>query len=272
MHLLAFNDLHGNLEAGGNNIYGQFAGGAAYLAKAIKDRQAQYGQYQATVFAGDNIGASPLANGLFHEEPITIASNLMSVDFASVGNHEFDKGSAELLRIQNGGCHADGCTAAPYALNERWQHDHVYPGADFQYLSANVVRSATGETLFPAYGIKRFTSTDGKKFQVGFIGEVLESTPTIVTPDGRCRADVPGRGRCGEPCGGRARRPRCEGPCARHPPGRLPVRERGAQRLRRQSGRQRHRRDRCAPRSGDQGDHLRSHTRRVPLHDHHRTA
>src|SRR6266511_3418847 len=73
--------------------------------------------HQATIFAGDNIGASPLANGLFFEEPVTIASNLMHVDFASVGNHEFDKGKEELLRIQNGGCRpVDGCTAAPYRL------------------------------------------------------------------------------------------------------------------------------------------------------------
>jgi len=183
VHLLAFNDLHGTLEAAGNNIYGQFAGGAAYLAKAIKDRQATYGNLQATVFAGDNIGASPLANGLFFEEPITIASNLMNVDFASVGNHEFDKGSNELLRIQNGGCSAEGCTAAPYALPNGGTTD-VYPGADFQYLSANVVVDATGQTLFPAFGTKRFKSDSGKKFDVGFIGEVLEATPTIVTPTG----------------------------------------------------------------------------------------
>jgi 5'-nucleotidase len=183
VHLLAFNDLHGNLEAAGNNIYGQFAGGAAYLAKAVKDRQATYGDHQATLFAGDNIGASPLANGLFFEEPITIASNLMNVDFASVGNHEFDKGRAELLRIQNGGCHVDGCTAAPYALPDGSTTD-IYPGADFQYLSANVVVDATGRTLFPAFGTQRFKSDSGKKFTVGFIGEVLEATPTIVTPTG----------------------------------------------------------------------------------------
>ncbi len=183
VHLLAFNDLHGNLEAASLNLYGRFAGGAAYLAKAVKDRQALYGPYQATILAGDNIGASPLQNGLFHEEPITIASNLMHVDFASVGNHEFDKGKDELLRIQNGGCHADGCTGAPYALANGSSTD-VYPGADFQYLSANVVVNATGDTLFPPYAIKKFTSTDGKKFSVGFIGEVLESTPTIVTPAG----------------------------------------------------------------------------------------
>jgi 5'-nucleotidase len=184
VHLLAFNDLHGNLEAAGNNIYGKFAGGAAYLAKAVKDRQARYRSRQATIFAGDNIGASPLANGLFFEEPITVASNLMRVDFASVGNHEFDKGKDELLRIQNGGCHpTEGCTAAPYALPNGSTTD-VYPGADFQYLSANVVVNATGRTLFPAFGMKSFRTGGGSRFKVGFIGEVLEATPTIVTPTG----------------------------------------------------------------------------------------
>ncbi len=184
VHLLAFNDLHGNLEAAGLNVYGKFAGGAAYLAKAVKDRQALYGSGQATLFAGDNIGAAPLQNGLFHEEPIVLASNMMNVDFASVGNHEFDKGATELLRIQNGGCHPDGCNGAPYRLPDG-STTNVYPGADFQYLSANVIVDSTGQPLFPAYGIKQFISTDGKrKFKVGFIGEVLESTPTIVTPTG----------------------------------------------------------------------------------------
>ena len=185
VHVLAFNDLHGNLEAAGNNIYGHFAGGAAYLAKAVKDRQAQYGGQEATVFAGDNIGASPLANGLFFEEPVTVASNLMNVDVASVGNHEFDKGSAELLRIQNGGCRpVEGCTAAPYALPGGGT-TNVYPGADFQYLAANVVVDATGKSLFPPYATKTFRTDHGnKKLEVGLIGEVLQETPTIVTPTG----------------------------------------------------------------------------------------
>jgi 5'-nucleotidase len=185
IHLLAFNDLHGNLEAGSLNIYGKFAGGAAYLAKAIKDRQATYRGHQATIFAGDNIGASPLANGLFFEEPITVATNLMHADFGSVGNHEFDKGRDELLRIQNGGCRpVDGCTAAPYRL-PNGKTTNVFPGADFQYLSANVVVDATGKTLFPASGTKTFMSDHGnRKLQVGFIGEVLKDTPTIVTPTG----------------------------------------------------------------------------------------
>jgi 5'-nucleotidase len=185
VHLLGWNDFHGNLEANaGLNIYGQFAGGAAWLAKAVEDKQAAYGDRQISVIAGDNIGASPLVDGLFFGEPATIVTNLMHPDFASVGNHEFDKGSAELLRIQNGGCKpVDGCTAAPYALTNGGT-TNTYPGADFQYLSANVVRNDTGQTLFPAYGIKQFKSDSGKKFSVGIIGEVLQSTPTIVTPTG----------------------------------------------------------------------------------------
>jgi 5'-nucleotidase len=185
VHLLAWNDFHGNLEAGaGLNIYGQFAGGAAWLAKAVTDKQAAYGAKQISVIAGDNIGASPLVDGLFFGEPSTIVTNLMHADFASVGNHEFDKGSAELLRIQNGGCRADvGCTAAPYALASGGT-TITYPGADFQYLSANVVRNDNGKTLFPAFGTKRIKSDSGKKFEIGIIGEVLEATPTIVTPTG----------------------------------------------------------------------------------------
>jgi 5'-nucleotidase len=185
VHLLAFNDLHGTLDPGTQTVYGQFAGGAAFLANKVGQLQTQYGPSQATIFAGDNIGASPLASALFHDEPTVVASNLMHVDFASVGNHEFDEGTTELLRVQNGGCHpTDGCQAAPYALAGGGT-TNVYPGADFQYLSANVVVNATGNTLFPAYAVKQFSSTDGKrKYRVGFIGETLEGTPTIVTPSG----------------------------------------------------------------------------------------
>jgi 5'-nucleotidase len=185
VHLLAFNDLHGTLDPGTQTLYGQWAGGVAFLAKKIKDLQTQYGPYEATVSAGDNIGASPLASALFHDEPTIVASNLMHVDVAAVGNHEFDEGSAELLRMQNGGCHPiDGCQAAPYALAGGGT-TNTYPGADFQYTSANVIADATSQTLFPAYTVKQFRSTDGKrKYKVGFIGETLEATPTIVTPSG----------------------------------------------------------------------------------------
>jgi 5'-nucleotidase len=184
VHVLAWNDFHGNLEPASLNIYGHFAGGAAYLAKLVKDRQAAYGERVATVMAGDNIGASPLANGLFREEPATIVTNMMNVDFGSVGNHEFDKGSAELLRIQKGGCPAAGCNGAPYLRTDGGPSD-VYPGANFQYLAANVINQATGKPLLPPSGVKWFHGIPQiGKVGVGFIGEVLQATPTIVTPAG----------------------------------------------------------------------------------------
>jgi 5'-nucleotidase len=182
VHLLAFNDLHGNLEPGSLNIYGRFAGGAAYLSKLLKDKQAAYGRKEVTLFAGDNIGASPLASALFRDEPTVVVSNLMNVDLASVGNHEFDKGATELLRIAKGGCPATGCTGAPYALRNG-RTTNVFPGARFKYLSANVTVDATGRTLLPATTTKEFEA-GGREFEVGFIGEVLKDTPSIVTPSG----------------------------------------------------------------------------------------
>ena len=182
VHVLAWNDFHGNLEPASLNIYGKFAGGAAYLAKAVKDKQKAYGRGQATVLAGDNIGAAPLADALFHEEPATIVTNLMHADFSSVGNHEFDQGSKELLRVAHGGCGADNCAGKPYQL-ANGRTTNVYPGASFGYLSANVL-DAKGRTLFPATGVKELRSTSGREVKVGFIGEVLKDTPTIVTPSG----------------------------------------------------------------------------------------
>ena len=224
VHLLAWNDFHGNLEPTGLNIYGQFAGGAAWLAKAVEDKQALYGDKEISVIAGDNIGASPLVDGLFYGEPSTIVTNLMHADFASVGNHEFDKGSAELLRIQKGGCRKDvGCTAAPYAL-ANGKTTNKYPGADFQYLAANVIRNDNGKTLFPAYDTKKIKSASGKKFQIGIIGEVLEATPTIVTPAGVAGLTFSRRGRRRQQGRQAAAQAGREHERARDPPGRLPVR------------------------------------------------
>ena len=187
LHILAFNDLHGNLQPDSPtplNIYGHFAGGAAYLAKYVKDKQALYGASQATVFAGDNIGAAPLANGLFHEEPITIASNLMHVDFASVGNHEFDKGSAELLRIQNGGCHPDGCTGAPYALANGGVDEHV-SGRGLPVPVRQRRQGLDGHDAVPGVPASRSTSqTPGRRSASASSARCSSRTPTIVTPTG----------------------------------------------------------------------------------------
>ncbi len=181
LQLLSFNDFHGNLLPPSGSS-GRIltpdgnvdAGGVTYLASTL-DTLRQDATNSITVSVGDNIGASPLISGYFHDEPTIQALNLLHLDYSSVGNHEFDEGPAELLRMQDGGClesSADPKTSCPDGAP-------TFTGADFQYLSANVVVDATGNTLFPPYAIR---NVDGVR--VAFIGVTLEGTPGIVTPSG----------------------------------------------------------------------------------------
>jgi 5'-nucleotidase len=171
VQLLAINDFHGNLDppAGSSGRIGSIdAGGVEYLATHIAQLEAT-NPNTLVVSAGDLIGASPLLSALFHDEPTIEAMNLLGLDFNAVGNHEFDEGAAELLRMQNGGCHpTDGCLDGD-----------GFAGADFQFLAANVVRKDNGKTLFPAYRIRSFGGA-----RLAIIGVVLEGTPSIVTPSG----------------------------------------------------------------------------------------
>jgi 5'-nucleotidase len=172
LQLLAFNDYHGYLESNSNpgpgNVGSDPAGGGEYLSTKLKELRVGH-QNSLTVAAGDLIGGSPFLSGLFHDEPSVESLNAMDLIVSSVGNHEFDEGVTELLRMQNGGCHpVDGC----YFSDE-------YPGANFQWLAANVVNDSTGETALPPYWIKEF---DGVK--VGFIGMTLEATDTLVAQSG----------------------------------------------------------------------------------------
>ena len=164
----SFNDFHGALDpptGSGGLVNGTPAGGAEYLATTLKslraDAEAQ-GQKTLTVGAGDMVGATPLLSAAFHDEPTIETLNLLQMDVTSVGNHEFDEGVNELLRLQNGGCHpTDGC-----------QDGDPFDGADFPYLAANTVYKDSGKTILPAY-----TTRTVQGVKVGFIGMTLEGTP-----------------------------------------------------------------------------------------------
>ncbi len=171
VQILALNDFHGNLEppSGSSGRIGTTnAGGAEYLATHINNLRAT-NPNTVVVSAGDMIGASPLLSALFHDEPSIEAFNLIGLDYNAVGNHEFDEGIYELIRMQEGGCHpVDGCLDGD-----------GFAGASFRYLAANVTWKKNGMPVFPAYKIKAF-----KGVQIAFIGMTLEGTPTIVTPSG----------------------------------------------------------------------------------------
>src|SRR3982075_4167822 len=115
LRILAINDFHGNLRPppGGIRIADPAdatksitvpAGGAEHMATLV--RQLREG-HRNTIFvaAGDLIGASPFLSAMFHDEPTIEALSMMGLNISSVGNHEFDEGKDELLRMQNGGCH-----------------------------------------------------------------------------------------------------------------------------------------------------------------------
>ena len=177
LRILAINDFHGYLRPpqGGIRITDPAdkskkiavpAGGSEQMATLVKELR-QGAKNNIFVAAGDLIGASPFLSAMFHDEPTIESLSMMGLDVASVGNHEFDEGKDELLRIQNGGCHpADGC-----------QGPHPFLGAKFRYLAASTVEKNTGKTIFPPYEIRQF---DG--IPVAFIGLTLKGTPGLVSP------------------------------------------------------------------------------------------
>lgn len=186
--LIGFNDYHGNLQSPGSfapNLAVPAAqrvpvGGAAHIAAHVNRLKAQNPNH-VVVGAGDMIGATPLISSLFHDEPSVETLNRIGLEFNAVGNHEFDKGSAELLRLQRGGCKLDaqGRVDLNSCQGAKVGTPVPFEGAKFQWLSANVIVSATGQTLLPAYGIKRFQGVP-----VAFIGMTLKDTPGIVIPTG----------------------------------------------------------------------------------------
>jgi 5'-nucleotidase len=170
VQLLAFNDYHGHVQpTTAGTVDGIPAGGGEYLSAKLKELRAGH-KLTLTVAAGDLIGGSPAFSGLFHDEPSVESLNAMGLNVSSVGNHEFDEGVTELLRMQKGGCHpVDGC----------YFPGDPFEGADFQWLAANVVNETTGKTVLAPYWIKKF---DG--INVAFIGMTLEDTDTLVSASG----------------------------------------------------------------------------------------
>ena len=177
--ILAINDFHGNLQpprggirikdpADASKTINVPAGGSEHLATAVAQLRAKNPNH-IFVAAGDLIGATPLLSALFRDEPTIESLGMMGLEVTAVGNHEFDKGSAELLRMQRGGCHpTEGCKGP-----------QSFKGASFQYLAASTFDTRTGKTILPAYHVKRFEGVP-----VAFIGLTLKDTPSIVVPSG----------------------------------------------------------------------------------------
>ena len=180
--IVALNDFHGALEPprqaviapdGRGGSIPVPAGGAAWLASAIDGIRAKYPNH-LTVAAGDLISGSPLVSSLYLDEPAIGVLNRIGLDYSAVGNHEFDRGREEILRIQNGGCvqhtKRQPCAVEPFA------------GARFGYLAASTL-TERGRPLLPATALRSFGS-GGRKVKIGLIGLTLRGTAQIVSPGG----------------------------------------------------------------------------------------
>ena len=180
--ILAINDFHGSIEPPKQSVLAPDgkggtvqvpAGGAAYLASAVQTLRGQY-RYSATVSAGDLISASQLASSIYLDEPTIGVANRIGLDFNAVGNHEFDRGRQELLRMQRGGC-------KQYTVRKPCQVER-FTGAKFKFLAASTI-TESGQPLFPAYGLKSY-GQGARKVTVGFIGLTLKGTTDLVSPGG----------------------------------------------------------------------------------------
>ena len=179
--ILGFNDFHGHISAG-TMVGTRPAGGAGVMTAYLKQARAGMENQTIIAHAGDHVGASPASSALLQDEPsiqwlnqLANAScayedkaNAQCNVVATLGNHEFDEGKSELLRLLNGGNHVAG----PFL-------EDPYRGARFPYVSSNVVDEVTNTPILPPYVIKRVMGVP-----IAFVGAVLEATPTIVTPTG----------------------------------------------------------------------------------------
>ncbi|MEU8259192.1 bifunctional UDP-sugar hydrolase/5'-nucleotidase [Micromonospora sp. NPDC048999] len=150
LQLLGINDFHGRLESPAT-VGGQPAGGAAQLAGLVGQLRAQ-NPNTAFFSAGDNIGASTFVSAIDGDTPTIDALNAMGLVASAVGNHEFDKGVADLS-------------------------SRVSDRAAFPYLGANVYRG--NDRVLPPYSISNIGGV-----RVGFVGVVTEQTASLVSPDG----------------------------------------------------------------------------------------
>ncbi len=168
LQLLGVNDFHGHLEPPEPGV-----GGAAWLGAWLDRAGLSHPDRTIRVHAGDMVGVSPLISSHFNDEPTIEATNLMGFDVGTLGNHEFDEGGAEALRLVR--------------------------RARYPYIAANTVTREGGELILPPY---RIVERSGVK--VGFIGVTTEDTPYFLLSAVRAGVPLARPLGVGQPLGGRA--------------------------------------------------------------------
>lgn len=139
--VFGFNDFHGRIAA------------ATKLFTPVEAARAA-GDDVLLLSSGDNIGASLFESMVANDTPTLDVLNAIGLDVSTVGNHEFDKGWADLA-------------------------GRVSSGSDFPYLGANVYDAGTTDVADPlqAYEIFNVAGVD-----IAVVGAVTADTPSMVDP------------------------------------------------------------------------------------------
>ncbi|MHB1947549.1 MAG: bifunctional metallophosphatase/5'-nucleotidase [Gammaproteobacteria bacterium] len=179
--ILGINDFHGQVTAG-RKVGNHPVGSAAVLASYLKESQKQTQDGTIFTMMGDQFGASPPVSALLKDEPTILFLNSLGNSsctpqnrldpqcnmVATIGNHEFDKGQKHLFEV------IYGRSTPP---TDSWIPLSSYPGANFPFISSNIVNTKTGQLIFPPYVIKKI-----KGISIAFIGAILKDAPSVIMP------------------------------------------------------------------------------------------
>ena len=156
--ILYISDFHGQLtplSQAADTLGPSFGiGGAAYLKPWFDTYRAEAQGGSITLSGGDAVGASPPISNFFGDKPTMKVLNMMGVSADTLGNHNFDRGSAYLRTT-------------------------LIPLANFPYLSANTVYASSGK-LPAAWKASRTFNFDG--FKLGVVGYTLPELSTLIFP------------------------------------------------------------------------------------------
>lgn len=206
VRILSVNDFHGQIPDSDAKVDGVDIGGAATLAAYVQRERA--GNPNGTVFvsAGDAFGASPPSSSLLRHQSSMAVLDAMGLDLATFGNHEFDKGYAETIRMIFGddalpaaqraqgipvtadrakkkrrragaAARSDAAAGARHAGAARGKQK--WPGSPFPWVNANVVDEKTGKPVLPPYVIKEVNGV-----KVAFIGATTKHLKKVTLAKG----------------------------------------------------------------------------------------
>ncbi|WP_297742887.1 bifunctional UDP-sugar hydrolase/5'-nucleotidase [uncultured Tessaracoccus sp.] len=151
VHLLSFNDFHGRVE------------GAAKLFTPVEQLRKSAGEDNVLLVSnGDSIGGSTFVSAVSNDQPTLDVLNAAGLEVSATGNHEFDKGFADLA-------------------------GRVAPASKFSYLSANVVKKDTDDVASP---LKAYEVFEKGGTTIAVVGAVTGDLPSMVSPAGISEVDV----------------------------------------------------------------------------------